>query len=62
MLKEGLLIKTAGSRYSLPRRLDCLTGVVQGNRRDLLFCARTIKEKISISVHGILRMPCMATG
>jgi len=37
MLEEGVLIKTARGRYGLPRRLACLTGVLQGNRRGFAF-------------------------
>ncbi len=37
MQGEGLLIKTTGGRFGLPERLDCLTGVLQGNRRGFAF-------------------------
>ncbi|HSW36027.1 MAG TPA: ribonuclease R [Candidatus Limnocylindrales bacterium] len=37
MQAEGLLIEAQKGRYGLPDRLDCLTGVVQGNRRGFAF-------------------------
>lgn len=37
MQADGLILKTARGRYGLPRRLDCLTGVLQGNRRGFAF-------------------------
>lgn len=37
MLDQGLLIKTTGKCYGLPERLNCLTGVLQGNRRGFAF-------------------------
>jgi len=37
MLEEGLLIKSVRGHFGLPRRSDCLTGVLQGNRRGFAF-------------------------
>lgn len=37
MLEEGLIIKSARGHFGLPRRSDCLTGVLQGNRRGFAF-------------------------
>lgn len=37
MEAEGLLIRTARSRYGVPQRLDCLAGTLQGNRRGFAF-------------------------
>ncbi len=54
MLEEGLIIKTARGRYGLPRRLDCLTGVLQGNRRGFAFLRPDDKgEDIYISAQNL---------
>ncbi|MEW5783509.1 MAG: ribonuclease R [Bacillota bacterium] len=37
MTADGLIIKTARGNYGLPERLDCHTGVLQGNRRGFAF-------------------------
>ncbi len=37
MLARGLLIKTGRDRYGLPRRHDCITGVLAGSRRGYAF-------------------------
>jgi ribonuclease R len=37
MRSEGVLIKTARERFGLPRRLGCLAGTLQGNRRGFAF-------------------------
>ncbi len=54
MQEEGLVLKTARGRYGLPRRLDCMTGVLQGNRRGFAFLRPDgEKEDVYISSHNL---------
>lgn len=54
MQEEGLVLKTARGRYGLTRRLDCLTGVLQGNRRGFAFLRSDgEKEDVYISSRNL---------
>lgn len=55
MVAGGLLIKTGQGRYGLPRRLNCLSGVLEGNRRGYAFLKPDLKkgEDVYIRAGGL---------
>ena len=44
MQSAGLLVKTGQGRYGLPRRLKCVTGVLEGNRKGYAFLRPDLEQ------------------
>ena len=55
MLADGLLIKTGRGRYGLPRRLNCVTGILEGNRRGYAFLRPDSREEDIFIKPGALK-------
>ncbi|MGI6600329.1 MAG: ribonuclease R [Dethiobacteria bacterium] len=50
MQADGLLVKTERGRYGLPRRLNCITGVLEGNRRGYAFLRPDSKKEEDVFI------------
>lgn len=50
MQDAGLLIKTGRGRYGLPRRLNCITGVLEGKQKGYAFLKPDLKKKEDIYI------------
>ena len=50
MQADGLLIKTGRGRYGLPRRLNCITGVLDGNRKGFAFLRPDLEKETDVFI------------
>ncbi len=52
MQADGLLIKTGRGRYGLPRRLNCITGVLDGNRKGFAFLRPDLEKEKDVFIRS----------